>query len=112
MFDSLSQKGITWEQLRDAYNEAYDRGHTAMLDHHLAYFYAGIAIAFKEERTSSTPDDVAEFVRAVYAMPSTIDNRDDLMSLCLSETGVDVGRWDEDADFTPPRATLSTNAAT
>ena len=26
---SLAQQGITWEQLRDAYNEEFDRGHTA-----------------------------------------------------------------------------------
>lgn len=109
---SLAQQGITWYQLRDAYNEEFDRGHTAMLDHHLAYFYAGIAIAFKEERPASSPDDVAVFVRAVYAMPVEITDRTSLIQQCRDETGVDVGGWDEDASYTPPRAILNINAAT
>ena len=112
VFDRLSQQGITWEQLRDAYNDAFDRGHTAMVDHHLSYFYAGIAIAYKETHSEATPEAVADFVRAVYAIPDEIKDRESMIARCLEETGVDVSSYDEDSAYTPPRATMNTNVAT
>ena len=112
VFDSLAQKGITWEELRDAYNEEFQKGHNAMLDHHLSYFYAGIAIAFKEDKPSATPEDVAAFVRAVYELPAVITSRKEMIQTCLNETGIDVGAYDEEASYSPPRATLNGSTAT
>ena len=112
VYDSLAQKGITWEQLRDAYNEEFDKGHTAMIDHHLSYFYAGLAIAFKEEEPTATPEDIAELVRAVYAMPADITDGEGLAKQCRDETGIDVSSYDENSAYTPPRATLNSNKAT
>lgn len=107
---ALAQQGITWEQLRDAYNEEYEKGHNAMLDHHLAYFYAGIAIAFKERMPSSSPEEVADFVKAVYAMPDEITDRASMVRQCLAETGVDVGSYDEEISIFPSRATMNTSS--
>ena len=112
VFNALSQKGITWEELRDAYNEEFQKGHDAMLDHHLSYFYAGLAIAFKEDRPSATPEEVATFVRAVYALPANITDRKEMIQICLDETGIDVGAYDEEASYSPPRATLNGSTAT
>ena len=112
VFNALSQKGITWEELRDAYNEEFQKGHNAMLDHHLSYFYAGIAIAFKEDKPSATPEDVAAFVRAVYELPAVITSRKEMIQTCLNETGIDVGAYDEEASYSPPRATLNGSTAT
>ena len=36
---SLAQQGITWQQLKTAYDEEFERGHSAMLDFHLSYLY-------------------------------------------------------------------------
>ena len=38
VLSSLSQNGITWNDLKTAYDEAFQRGHDAMLDFKLAYF--------------------------------------------------------------------------
>ena len=112
VFDSLAQNGITWEQLRDAYNEEFQKGHDAMLDHHLSYFYAGLAIAFKEDRPSATPEEIAAFVRAVYELPANITDRKEMIRKCLDETGIDVGSLDEEASYSPPRAALNSSTAT
>ena len=112
VFNALSQKGITWEELRDAYNEEFQKGHNAMLDHHLSYFYAGLAIAFKEDRPSATPEEIAAFVRAVYELPANITDRKEMIQICLDETGIDVGAYDEEASYSPPRATLNSSTAT
>ena len=34
----LAQQGITWQQLKMAYDEEFERGHSAMLDFHLSFF--------------------------------------------------------------------------
>ena len=112
VFDSLAQKGITWEELRDAYNEEFQKGHNAMLDHHLSYFYAGLAIAFRENHSESTPEEVAAFVRAVYALPANITDRKEMIQKCLDETGIDVSSYDEETSYSPPRATLNSSTAT
>ena len=48
--DSLAQNGITWDQLKAAYDEAVDQGKRDMVQLNMGYFYAGMAIAFKRGR--------------------------------------------------------------
>lgn len=108
---SLSQQGITWEQLRDAYETAFSAAHADMIDHHLSYFYAGIAIAFKEAKEEATPEDVAAFVKAVFKMPEEMTDRAAVIQKSLEQTGVDVSQYDEEVSRTPSRATMTTNIA-
>ena len=108
---SLSQQGITWEQLRDAYETAFSVAHADMIDHHLSYFYAGIAIAFKEVKPDATPEDVAAFVKAVFMMPEEMTDRNAVIQKCKEQTGIDVSHYDEEICSTPSRATMTTNTA-
>ena len=40
MFDSLAQNGITWEELKAAYDEAYQHGKRDMVDMRIKYLQA------------------------------------------------------------------------
>ena len=68
---SLAQQGISWQQLKTAYNEEFERGHSAMLDFHLSYFYAGAAIAYHED-FSALPDDTGSLCAALLPSPTII----------------------------------------
>ena len=63
--DSLAQNGITWDQLQAAYDEAVDQGKRDMVQLNMGYFYAGMAIAFKEYLPDSNEDDIFNFLHAV-----------------------------------------------
>ena len=62
LFDSLAQQGITWQQLKAAYDEGYQRGRNEMLDYNLSFFYAAAAIVHHEVFTSN-PDEVLAFIQ-------------------------------------------------
>ena len=65
VMDSLAQNGITWDQLKAAYDEAVDKGKRDMIQLNMGYFYAGMAIAFKEYLMDSNEDDIFDFLHAV-----------------------------------------------
>jgi len=98
---SLAQQGITWQQLKDAYNEAYTRGETEMMDFKLSFFFAAAAIAF-HEKYDSDPDATAAFTIAVPHVLNGETDAETIISRCLSETGVDVRGVD-----TPPPSVKS-----
>ena len=62
--ESLAQNGITWDQLKAAYDEAVDQGKRDMVQLNMGYFYAGMAIAFKEYLPTSNEDDIFDFLHA------------------------------------------------
>ena len=64
VMDSLAQNGITWDQLKAAYDEAVDKGKQDMIQLNIGYFYAGMAIAFKEYLPDSNEDDIFDFLHA------------------------------------------------
>lgn len=61
VFASLAQNGITWEQLKAAYDEALERGKGEMIQFNMGFFYAGMAIAYHE----CAPGDVLDFLHDV-----------------------------------------------
>ena len=64
VMDSLAQNGITWDQLKATYDEAVDKGKRDMVQLNMGYFYAGMAIAFKEYLPDSNEDDIFDFLHA------------------------------------------------
>ena len=103
---SLSQQGITWQQLKTAYDKEFERGHSAMLDFHLSYFYAGAAIAY-HERLSTLPDDTGSFVRRVAAIPNEYSDRNILIQVAQGLTGVDTRFYDNPGKPPVTRATTT-----
>ena len=103
---SLAQQGITWQQLKMAYDEEFERGHSAMLDFHLSYFYAGAAIAY-HERFSTFPDDTGSFVRRVAAIPNDYSDRKDLIQAAQGLTGVNTTIYDDPGKPPITRATTA-----
>lgn len=98
---TLAQQGITWQQLKDTYDEAYARGETEMMDFKLSFFFAAAAIAF-HEKYDSDPDATAAFTIAVPHVLNGETDAETIISRCLSETGVDVRGVD-----TPPPSVKS-----
>ena len=103
---SLAQQGITWEQLRDAYSEAFDRGKRDMLDYQFGFFYGSVGIAIHESY-ATTPEGVAAFMEKIIDMSEEYPDKDVLVQQALKETGVDLkNRFD--IEGIPPycRATM------
>ena len=98
---SLAQQGITWQQLKDTYDEAYARGEAEMMDFKLSFFFAAAAIAF-HEKYETDPDTTAAFTLAVPHALNGETDAETIISRCLSETGVDVRGVD-----TPPPSVKS-----
>ena len=111
LFSTLAQNGITWDQLRDAYHEAFKAGHDAMLTYKLSFFYAGAAIAF-HERFDAPPETVAAFINQMVDIAEEYVDRAAIIKHCLAETGIDTAVFDENSTFTPGRALMSTASAT
>ena len=65
VMNSLAQNGITWDQLKAAYDEAVEKGKRDMVQLNMGYFYAGMAIAFKEYLPDSNEDVIFDFLHAV-----------------------------------------------
>jgi len=110
VFASLAQQGITWEDLKRAYDEAFQRGHEAMLDFKLSYFYAGAAIAVSE-RYDTTPEACADLIRMLLDIAEEFPEKADIVKAALEMAGVDTSILDEDGATTAPgRARMSNGA--
>jgi len=110
VFDSLSQNGITWHDLKAAYDDAFARGHEAMIDFKLAYFYAGAAIAVHEYFNTS-PEQCAVFIRLLLDIAEEYPEKESIVSAALNATGVDTLPYDVEASNTiAGRARMPANA--
>ena len=110
MFDSLAQNGITWEDLRAAYDDSFKRGHEAMINFKLAYFYAGTAIAV-HERFNTDPKQCADFIHLLLEIAEEDSDRPTLVAHALQVTGVNTSVYDQDSVITSPgRARMPMNA--
>ena len=110
VFDSLSQNGITWHDLKAAYDDAFARGHEAMIDFKLAYFYAGAAIAV-HEHFNTTPEQCADFIRLLLDIAEEYPEKESIVSAALNATGVDTLPYDVAASSTiAGRARMPANA--
>lgn len=93
MFDNYAQNGITWEELKAVYDEAYQRGKRDMVELRMTYFYASAAIAFHESYPGSS-DDIFSFLKSIADWMDTEKSRDGIVEKALKRTGVDTGHAD------------------
>ena len=49
LYASLARQGITWQQLKLAYDEEYAKGQSEMIRFRLSFFYGSLAVAFHEQ---------------------------------------------------------------
>lgn len=92
---SLAQQGITWEELKSAYEESYSRGKRDMLDYQLGFFYASAAICVKERHDTLTPEGVGAFMYKIIDASEEYPGKDVLVRQAFKETGVNFkGRFD------------------
>lgn len=108
VFSRLAQQGITWQQLKAAYDEAFNEGHEAMIDLHLSYLYAGTAIAY-HEMFDTSPNDTADFVKRVATIPDEICDRKELVRKAMETVGIDTTEYD---DGKPPQQRAMMTAQT
>lgn len=106
VFSRLAQQGITWQQLKAAYDEAFSEGHEAMIDHHLSYLYAGTAIAY-HEMFETSPNDTADFVKRVATIPDEICDRAELVRKALKTVGIDTTEYDDEGKPPQQRAMMT-----
>lgn len=111
VLSSLARNGITWDQLREAYNTAFQSGHNAMLTFKLSFFCAGAAIAY-HEKFDSSPEATAAFIEQMCDIAEVYSDRAVIISNCLAETGIDTSAFDEASTFTSGRALMTTATAT
>lgn len=87
---SLAQQGITWEELRDAYEESYSHGKRDMLDYQLGFFYSSVAICVKERHDTLTPEGVGAFMYNILDSSEEYPDKDVLVQEAMKETGVNL----------------------
>lgn len=109
--DSLAQNGITWDQLRQTYHEAFKAGHQAMLTYKLSFFYAGAAIAF-HEKYDSEPKSTSDFINQMCDIAEEYTDRAAIIQQCLAETSIDTSVFDETSHQSPSRALMTSAVAT
>ncbi|MBQ8962870.1 MAG: hypothetical protein IJ089_03600 [Clostridia bacterium] len=106
VFSSLAQQGITWQQLKKTYDDAFNEGYEAMIDHHLSYLYAGTAIAYHEAFNAS-PEDTVSFVSRVAAIPEEVKDRAVLIHEAKEKAGVDTTSYDDNGHAPTLRAMMT-----
>ena len=67
----------------------------------------GLPSVSKKKTPSSSPETVADFVRAVYDMPNEIKDKVSLIQKCRDEVGIDVSPYDEKTIMSSSRATMN-----
>ena len=113
VMERLAQGGISWDDLKAAYDAEFKRGHDAMLDFKLSFFYSSVAIAVHENHPYYTPDDVADIMRALGSVADRFSDSDELVREAQSITGVDTSCYDtETVSAVPGRAAVTSKAAT
>ena len=92
----LARNGITWEDLKAAYDENYEAGQRDMVDFRMTFFYSSAAIAL-HEAFSVPADSILRFLERVAAIMGEEKSVEKIKQKALDITGVDVGYAD-----TPP----------
>lgn len=88
-FASLAQKGNTWDELQEAYSSAYEQGKRDMVTFHLVFFYCSLALALREVFDFSS-SAIKSFIGRVEEMMNDEDGREDLLTRCREQTGIDT----------------------
>ena len=88
-FASLAQKGHTWDELQEAYSSAYEQGKRDMVTFHLVFFYCSLALALREVFDFSS-SAIKSFIGRVEEMMNDEVGREDLLTRCREQTGIDT----------------------
>ena len=88
-YASLAQKGHTWDELQEAYSSAYEQGKRDMVAFHLMFFYYSLALALREVFAFSS-SAIKSFIGSVEDMMNDEDGREDLLTRCREQTGIDT----------------------
>lgn len=94
LFASLAQQGISWQNLKDAYDTSFALARRELLTFRFSFFYAATAIAY-HERFDTGPEATASFMRALPEVPTGCPDRESLIARCIEETGVDTAYADD-----------------
>ena len=98
MMTTLAQNSITWGELKSTFDEALERGKNDMIQLNMGYFYAGMAIAYKEAVTGADPDAILDFLHAVAVRMEQDESTEDIIKSAEKIVNVDLKIYD-----TPPR---------
>ena len=99
MMTTLAQNGITLGELKETFDEAVERGKNDMIQLNMGFFYAGLAIAYKEAVHGADPDAILDFLRAVAVkMGSEEETTEDIIAKAEAVVDLDLKAYD-----TPPR---------
>lgn len=95
---SLAQQGITWGQLKKTYDEAVENGKNDMVQLNMGYFYAGMAISYKEAVPAVTIDELLAFLHAVVTRMGEDETRDSIIARAEEVINLELKSFD-----TPPK---------
>jgi len=76
LYASLARQGITWQQLKQAYDEEYAKGQSEMIRFRLSFFYGSLAVAF-HERFSSSTEQTSAYLRQVEKTINGEDSKEE-----------------------------------
>ena len=89
LFSGLAQQGITFDDLKLAYDTEYERGKKEMVEFRVGFFYASAAIAVHELYSTDT-DHTLFFLETVARKMDAYKSKEAIIAACLQATGVDV----------------------
>lgn len=98
LFDGLAQQGITWGQMKQTFDEAVEQGKEDMIHLNMGYFYAGMAIGYKEALPTATSNDVLDFLHAVAVRMGEEETTEDIIRKAQDVVDLDLKSYD-----TPPK---------
>lgn len=104
VFAALAQHGITWQELKKAYDESVEQGKRDMIDFRMTFFYASTAIALHETLGLSS-DEIMQFLERLASILGEEHSLQIIVSKAKEKTGVDVSNAD-----TPPQPVVKTRA--
>lgn len=93
LFSGLAQQGISFEDLKLAYDTEYERGQREMIDFRMGFFYASAAIAV-HEAFNIDANATLSFLEGVAKKMDEYKSRDAIVKDCLILTGADVSDVD------------------
>ena len=98
MMTTLAQNGITWGKLKETFDEAVERGKNDMIQLNMGFFYAGLAIAYKEAVPGADPNAILDFLRAVAVKMEQEESTEEIIQSAERIVSMDLRSYD-----TPPR---------
>ena len=93
VFASLAQQGITWQELKKAYDDSFEQGKKDMIDFRMTFFYASTAIAL-HEMLDLSDDEIMCFLERLAFVMGEDRSLQSIVNKAKETTGVDVSNVD------------------